>query len=185
MVSLSDWALILLIVLAIPVGFALFILPSAILLKRSEPALSRAGEPGLSRAGFPVLSLRAVTRAEVQKVCKQTAWLVFLFAGAWALEVALGTRDLALLVDAGVLLLSGIGMRRCSRIAAVVALAVFALNVTLSARGSVFFSLFSLIYIVGISYGVYAAFRYHRIPGNGLHGKAAAQQAAEADGRTR
>ena len=174
MVSLSDWALILLIVLAIPVGFALFILPLAILLERSEPALRRAGEPGLSGAGFPVLSLQAATRAEIQKVCKQAAWLVFLFAGAWALEVALGTRDLALLVDAGVLLLSGIGMRRCSRIAAVVALAVFALNVTLSARGSAFFSLFALIYIVGISYGAYAAFRYHRVPGRKLPGKAAA-----------
>ena len=172
--SLADGAKVLLLILAVPVGFGLFILPLALFLKRFGPALHKAAVVEAPEAASPSLWPRPKTREQAHRACRQAAWLPFLFAGVFTLQVALGAAQASALLDAGILVACGFGLRRCSRVAAVLALVLYSATVIISISTVGFFSPLAILYIAGLSYGVYVAFAFHRLPSSTPSERAAA-----------
>ncbi len=173
MESLSDGAKFLLVIIAVPVGFGLLILPLALVLKKFGPALHRAAEVDMEDGGLPSLWSKPRSREQAQRACKQAAWLLFLFAGLFAFQVALGAAQASALFDALILVACGFGLRRCSRVAAVLALVLYTATAVISVSALGFFNPLALLYIAGLSYGVFVAFAFHRLPAPSPSGSAA------------
>ena len=161
--SLSDGAIFLLLIIAVPVAFGLFILPLALFLKKHGQALHDAGVPEQTEAGEFSPWATPKSRAHAQRACQQTAWLPFLLSALLGLQVLLGANP-ASLADAAILLICGIGLRRCSRSAALLAFVIYLAIAVMSFQALGFFNPLSLLYIAALGYGVYLSFLFHRLP---------------------
>ena len=164
MESLSSSAAFMLLILAVPVGFGLLVLPIALALKKFGPALHRAAEVEMEGHGSPSLWARPTTREQARRACQQAAWLPFVIAALSTVQVAFGGAPVYALVDAAILIACGFGLRRCSRASAALALLLYTANAIISIASAGFFNPLALIYIAGLSYGAYVAFAFHRLP---------------------
>lgn len=166
MESLSDSARILLAAIGVPIAVALLIVPGALLLRRHGQALHRASQAEVAESGRPILLPRPRTRAEAAQACRLAAWLPFLFAGFTAVLILVRATQPSGLIDAVVFVACGFGLRRCSRTAAATALVLYLLSVVDSYRQLGFFNPLAILYVAGLAWGVFVAFRFHWLPAN-------------------